>query len=160
MASNAYQGGVHIERTGSLVLPIPLAQAFPLFTAEGERSWVPGWEPQYLHPPHPSDAEGTVFRTDHGGEETFWLVLRHDPFEGAAVYGRFTPGSRLGTVKVQCVERTTSETVVNVTYSLTALSASGDEVLAAMTPQAYDAMLEEWSELIIRGVNGRPGDAT
>ena len=32
----------------SFRLEAPLASVFPLFTAEGERSWAPGWEPVIL----------------------------------------------------------------------------------------------------------------
>jgi hypothetical protein len=142
----------HVTRSGSLVLPLPLTEAFPLFTAEGERGWVPGWEPQYLHPPRPSNDQGTVFRTDHGGEETFWIVLRYEPSRGVAEYGRFTPGSRLGTVSVECTELELSRTRVQVTYALTAISDEGRDALAKMGADAYEAMLEEWRELIIQSL--------
>ena len=36
------------RRQGSFVLPLPPAQAFDLFTAEGERRWVAGWDPEIL----------------------------------------------------------------------------------------------------------------
>jgi hypothetical protein len=81
---------LHVERTGDLVLPLALDDAFPLFTPEGERAWVEGWTPEYLHPAHPAGTAGTVFRTKHGGEETLWLVLECDPPAGVAAYGRFT----------------------------------------------------------------------
>jgi hypothetical protein len=29
-------------------LNAPLARVFPLFTAQGERAWAPGWEPRIL----------------------------------------------------------------------------------------------------------------
>ena len=145
---------MHVERTGSLLLPAGRARVFPLFTAEGERAWVPGWQPQYLHPDHPSNEEGTVFRTDHGGEETLWIVIRHAPDEGLATYGRFTPGSRLGTVHVACVETSPSETRVTVTYRMTALSAGGADVLRGMTPDAYRAMLDQWQSLILPTLAG------
>lgn len=94
---------------------------------------MPGWAPEYLHPDHPSNDEGTVFRTDHGGEETPWIVLRYSPEEGSATSGRFTPGSRLGTVNVRCTAEGPSVTRVAVTYALTALSDAGSEVLRSLT---------------------------
>src|SRR5690606_39494098 len=106
----------HVEHTGEFVLPLPLDEAFPYFTPEGERAYVPGWDPEYLHPAEPSDAAGTVFRTRAEGEETLWIVLEHDPANGTAAYGRFTPGSRLGTVRVRCESEGERETRVMVTY--------------------------------------------
>lgn len=141
---------VHIERTGDFTLPIPLRHAFPLFSPEGERAWVEGWDPVYLHPEHPSTDHDTIFRTAHGDEETLWLVLRYDPARALAEYGRFSPGSRLGTVRVTCQEESPQLTRVAVVYSLTALSPAGNAVLDALTPKKYEAMLAEWRTLILR----------
>jgi len=150
---------MHVKRTGSLSLPATRERVFPLFTPEGERMWVPGWQPQYLHPDRPSNEAGAVFRTNHGGEETIWLVIRYAPDEGIATYGRFTPGSRLGTVHVECAEESPSDTRVTVTYELTALSEGGTEVLQALTAEAYASMLDHWRELILPILGAPPPDA-
>lgn len=138
----------HVEHSGSIELPLALPIAFPIFTPEGERAWVPGWAPTYLHPARPSTAPGTVFTTEHGGEHTLWLILRLEPDRGIAEYARFTPGNRLGTVRVSCVESGPGRTRVRVEYALTALAPAGNDVLSALTPAAYRAMLDEWARLI------------
>ena len=141
---------VHVERTGTLRVALPLREAFGFFSPEGERRWVAGWAPRYLHPPGtPSDAAGTVFTTDHNHEDTVWLVLRYSPVEAVAEYARLTPGSRVGTVTVTAVAQGDA-TEVQVTYRLTSLSPKGNEALDAMTPEAYAAMLREWESLIAR----------
>ena len=33
-----------VKRTASFEIDQPVAELFPLFSAEGEKSWVPGWE--------------------------------------------------------------------------------------------------------------------
>ena len=38
---------VHVERTGVVAMDLPCAEAFPLFSAEGERRWVAGWVPDH-----------------------------------------------------------------------------------------------------------------
>lgn len=146
-------GAEHVRRTGSLAVHLPPEEALPLFTAEGERTWVDGWAPEYLHVPGEGDAAtrtvipGTVFRTRHGGEETLWMVLEYDPSDGVARYARFTPGSRLGTVSVQCDgAEGGNETRVAVTYEMTAVSGEGARVLADMTDEAYGKMLAAWEE--------------
>jgi hypothetical protein len=139
---------LHVSRTGTFALPLPVADAFPLFSAEGERRWVPGWDPEYLHPTEPSNEAGTVFRTRHGGDETVWLVLTYDPVAATAEYARFTPGSRAGTVQVRCAPLGERSTRVEVSYALTALTPSGNALLEALTPAAYAAMLEEWRSRI------------
>ena len=141
---------MHVEHTGRFMLPVPLRDALPFFSPEGERAWVPGWEPEYLHPLQPSNEVGTIFRTQHHGEETLWVVLQYDPVAGLATYGRFTPESRIGTVHVQCEEVEPSRTQVTVTYALTALSAHGTGILTALTADRYAEMLKEWGEAIVR----------
>lgn len=139
---------VHVERTGAFRVNRPLAYAFALFSPEGERRWVSGWDPRYLHPRDtPSDIAGTVFQTHHNNEETEWLVLRYAPEAGIAEYVRITPGSRMGLVTVRGTERA-GATHVEVTYSLTSLSAAGTQTLEAMTEASYAAMLQEWERLI------------
>jgi hypothetical protein len=141
---------VHIERTGRFRIERPLAEAFGFLSPEGERRWVDGWVPTYMHPAGtPSDAPHTVFTTDHGGEHTVWIVLRYAPHEGVAEYVRLTPGSRVGTVTVIGHERD-GGTDVEVTYRLTSLSPAGDAALAGMNETAYAGMLGDWQARIAR----------
>lgn len=140
---------MHIERFTTIRLPIKPADALTLFTPEGERAWVPGWDPEPIHAPGGSlSREGAVFRTTHGGEETVWLVQRVDPTQGAADYVRMTPGSRLGTVHVHCTDDGEGGTIVEVGYRLTALSPAGEEALDATTPEAFEADIRGWREAI------------
>lgn len=119
-----------------------------MFSPEGERAWIPTWDPAYLHPDHPSNDPGTLFRTTHGDEETLWLVLTYSPSEATARYARFSPGSRVGTVQVRCHEEAPARTRVSVSYSLTGISPAGNAVLTALTPEKYAAMLYDWQEAI------------
>ena len=144
---------VHVERTGALRVNRPLAQAFPLFSPEGERRWVTGWIPEYLHPRGvASDAPGTVFQTHHNDEETQWLVLRYSPADGVAEYVRITPGSRIGVVTIRATERGAT-TDVEVTYKLTSLSEAGTRTLDGMTVASYAAMLQDWERLIHEAID-------
>jgi hypothetical protein len=148
---------LHVERTGEITLPLPLGHCFPLFSPEGERAWVQGWDPQYLHPDHPSNAPGTLFRTTHNGEETLWLVLTYSPSAATARYCRFSPTSRVGTVQVHCQEEAPGRTRVGISYALTAITPAGNAVLAALTPEKYAAMLHDWQEAIIDSQGPRQG---
>jgi hypothetical protein len=142
---------VHIERSGTLRVNRPLSEAFPFFSPEGERRWVAGWEPTYLHPTVASAAAGTVFETHHNDEHTLWLVLRYAAADGVAEYVRVTPGSRIGLVTVRAAERA-GNTDVEVRYSMTSLSEGGVRALTAMTEEAFAAMLREWESLIAAAV--------
>lgn len=140
---------MHIERSTTIHLPIEPTEALSLFTPEGEREWVTGWEPEPIHAPDGSlSREGAVFRTRRGGEETLWLVLRVDAQRGVADYVRITPGSRLGTVRVRCRSDGAGGSNVEVGYRLAALSPGGANELEAITPQAFEADIRGWRKAI------------
>src|SRR5919205_3128683 len=93
---------VRVSLSGDVRVGLPPAEAFDLFTPEGERRWAEGWEPAWVHPAPGALAPGAVFRTAHGGEETVWLVVDADRASGRVRYARDTPGNRIGTVEVRC----------------------------------------------------------
>ena len=136
-----------VVRTHHFELPMAPGEAFDLFTPEGERAWAKGWEPRYLHPRDGRATAGMVFTTGHGGEETLWTMTRHEPETGIAEYLRVTPGSRMGTVRVQCSEAAAG-TQVTVTYALTALTPEGNATLQALDASAYEAFIESWGSSI------------
>lgn len=119
---------VHIEVSGTIRVAAPVAGAFSFFTPKGERTWVAGWEPEYLHPAGGILCEGLTFRTQHGGEETLWLVS-HLAAPHEADYVRVTPGSRMGVVTVRVAAAGDAVSDVTVSYRLTSLSAAGDSVV-------------------------------
>jgi hypothetical protein len=134
----------HLERAGVVRVAAPLGEAFMFFTPEGERLWVPGWDPEFLHPTGGGQCEGAVFRTDAGGEEALWLIAVLEPEAGIAEYVRVVPGSRMGTVTVKAQSKGPFETAVHVVYRLTSLSPAGNDALAAFDG-GFDDMMAEWA---------------
>lgn len=132
---------------GSFELPLDAAAAFDLFTAEGERRWVEGWDPTVLSACGGTEA-GAVFLTDHGGEHSIWTVIEADRSAGKLMYSRVTPGRRAGTVGVE-ISPITDGARVNVAYDLTALGPDGEAAVMAMDREGYAAMLAEWRRLIL-----------
>jgi hypothetical protein len=43
---------MRVRLTGSFVLAGSLSTVLPVFTAEGERQWAPGWEPVWADEAH------------------------------------------------------------------------------------------------------------
>src|SRR5687768_15099121 len=132
------------RETGGFELPLPIGEAFKLFTAEGERLWVPGWAPEVLGPL--PQAAGLVFLTGVGAERTIWTVIESD-HGGHVVYSRVTPGSRAGLVEVR-LSLLGERTRVDVSYDLTALSDEGESALDAYAGEAFAEMLATWERLI------------
>jgi hypothetical protein len=145
---------VHIDVSGTLRVAAPPGEAFRFFTPEGERRYVPGWDPEYLHPSDGALVEGLTFRTTHGGEQTIWLVSAYDPGGGAVDYVRVTPDSRIGTVAIRLAparagdgSRDDAATDVTVTYRLTSLSSAGDLKLAAFEA-SFPQQMASWERAI------------
>jgi hypothetical protein len=134
----------------SFRLDAPLARVFPLFTAEGERSWAPGWEPVILSG---AVERGSAFATrSHTGIETTWIVADYRPTDGRVSYARLAQGSNIGLVDVTC---TAAEggTVVTVRYTLTGVSEQGRAfVQEFLEPERYSRMIEEWRVMTSRAL--------
>ena len=141
---------LHIEHSATLTVMASKATTLALFTPEGERAWVPDWNPEYLFSRDGGNGVDTAFRTTHGGEETLWMVLSHDLDDGSVGYARITPGSRMGTVMVDVEPIDATSCWVEVTYEMTALSQAGNAVLRASTPEAFGRMIADWERDIAR----------
>ena len=151
---------VHVNVSGTVRVAAPLTEAFRFFTPEGERLYVPGWAPEYLHPEEGTLAEGLTFRTKHGGEDTIWLVSKYEPDYGAIDYLRITPDSRIGIVMVRLASSPGEGeapglplTDVTVTYRLTSLSTAGDRKLAAFEA-AFADQIASWERSIAAVLKG------
>lgn len=143
------------RRRGSFDLAIPAEEAFDLFTAEGERRWVAGWDPTILSACGALE-RGAVFLTDHGSEATIWTVIAADRGAGRLLYSRVAPGRRAGTVEVG-IEPDGSDSTIHVAYDMTALGPDGETVVAGMDEPGFAAMLGEWKRLIDAATGDQPG---
>ena len=140
------------ERAHDFTVALPLADAFQLFTPEGERVWAEGWNPQYLQPADGRATRGMVFTTAHGNEDTIWMMVRHEPTQGLVEYVRCTPGSRMGRVLVQCSGLDERRTRVNVVYALTGLSEKGNEQIRKLDEAHHRHFIDSWATAIERAV--------
>lgn len=134
------------KQQGSFTLPLRPTEAFDLFTAEGERRWVDGWEPDILSSCGATEP-GAVFLTNHGGERTIWTVIEADRAAGRLLYSRVSPGRRAGTVEVRISPDGSGSTIV-VAYDITALGQEGEDDVRKMDEAGFAEMLREWERLI------------
>ncbi len=135
-----------IELTGEVRVDLPPDKAWILFTPEGERSWVEGWDPHYPAG-EVSEQVGTVFLTG----PIVWVVVDFEP--GRFVrYARTTPGDRAGLVTVSF--RADAEgTIATVTYTLAALSGSAAADLDTFAA-GYPEFLASWERMIAASLGG------
>jgi hypothetical protein len=131
-------------------MAVPAADLFPLFSPEGEKLWVPGWD--YEKVTEGAELrEGYIFLTrahDHAATEAIWIVKRCDPLTHFVQFYKIEPGDKVGVVTVKCSELAPSRSRVEVTYDYTALSASGETFVSAFDEAAYEAFIAEWQRLL------------
>jgi hypothetical protein len=133
--------------TGSIPVSLPPDEAFPLFTATGERTWVDGWDPQFPGQVDDETEPGTVFTTAHGQHGTTWTVVRREGHRLVA-YSAVSDGDRAALITVG-LEPTATGSRVTVTHDVTALvptANAGVEAFAA----GYDEYLLGWRDRIAR----------
>lgn len=123
--------------------------AFAFFTPEGERDWVPDWDPVYAEG-EPSETSGTIFTTQVGGLRTIWLVQGIDRDACKASYVRVTPGRHAGIVRVGCADGPDGRCRVDVTYEMSLLPGSEPAVMDAYDEEPFQDMMAEWEAQIIK----------
>ena len=137
---------MRLQTSGQFDVALPAADAIGLFTPEGERAWVPGWDPVYPSG-QPSENSGTVFITRSGGVKTTWVVLEVDRSQATASYARTTPGYHAGVVLVRCADTASGHSTVSVIYDMTLLDTDPAE-LDAYAEGNFELMMQEWSDAV------------
>jgi Polyketide cyclase / dehydrase and lipid transport len=136
---------MRIRCSDTIRVAAPLEETFPLFTASGERRWVPGWDPAFPMPTDDETQPGTVFVTAHGDAVTNWVVTAAEP-PTTISYSRCTPGEAAGTVTIICTSGVDS-TEVEVSYDLTALTPAAEPALQTFAHQ-FRSFLDRWQTMI------------
>ena len=144
--------GVHVERTGAVAMALPAAQAFRLFNAEGERRWVAGWDPRYVHPVAPGAGEGVVFQTDKRDVGTAtWVQTRHEPATGVPSFVCVVPDHHVAVVDVAVTPDGEGRSRASVRYRMTSLLPDADDFVRAFG-EAFEDFMAHWAEAIRRHI--------
>src|SRR5262245_64588568 len=137
---------VSIDLSGGFSIASPVATVFELFSPLGEKRWVPGWNPELLHPPGVDWAQGLIFKTKEQRGEVVWIVTRLDRARHEAEYFRTEPGRYAAKVRVECQPRDSTNTQVTVTYTYVGLSEAGNREISAMSKADYHDKMKRWQE--------------
>jgi len=128
----------------------PVDVVFPLFSPEGEKYWVPGWD--YKNIMGSTDLfEDYIFVTenhDHAASDAIWLVKNYDPGSHSVVFYKVEPEEKVGIITVICDAISHSKTCVSVAYEYIALSEEGNKFVAGFTNDEYKKFIEEWRQLL------------
>jgi hypothetical protein len=124
----------------------------PLFGADKERVWAPGWNPNFVWPASAADQRGMVFRVDHGDLHAAWINTQFDLKNGNVQYAYVIPNA-LATLITIKLEPLGNETHISVLYERTALSADANGHVQHLAEQDRKAGAE-WEDQINKYLRG------
>lgn len=136
--------------TKSFELDVPIDELFPLFSPEGEKLWVPGWDYKNIMETTELSAD-YVFLTknhDHGTTDAIWIVKAYDPGSYLVQFYKIEPEHKLGIVTVKCSTLKASKTKIQVTYKYIALSTAGEAFVLGFSESDYEKYIDEWQKLL------------
>ena len=137
-----------VSRSGSFDLPCSADTAFPLFSPEGEREWVKGWDPRPVFPNRIVFGRDTVFREGNADEEAVWTIIDANLQTHRAEYVRLAPASHAAHIVVQAEPVGPERSHVVVSYTVTAFGEHAATLLEAFSEKAYEAKMRNWREQI------------
>ena len=143
---------VHVDRRGVVPMALPFEEAFALFNAVGERRWVAGWNPRFVHPLEPLAGEGVVFQTTGTDTGTAtWVQTTHEPSAGSASFVYVVPDHRVAMVDVGVKHDGEGRSRASVRYRMTSLSPDADDFVRAFG-EAFEDNMVQWAEAIQRHI--------
>ena len=150
--------------SGKMNIKGPVEKVFPLFDPVNESKWIPEWQIQVVYQEEEGViSEGMVFLTDTGESEglwndlefqeasskaRIWNILAFDLSQHFVKYQYVWPGKVLVQVEVSCEETATQNTEVTMTYSLTALSESGNTMVQQWSTESMKSRLTGWEKAV------------
>ena len=139
-----------VKHSEKFTVAQPIDILFPLFSAEGEKLWVPGWDYENIMG-HTDLHEDYVFLTqhhDHAASKAIWLVKRYEPESYSVQFYKVEPEDKVGIISVHCKPIEKNRTEVGVTYEYIGLGDSGNAFIKGFTPDVYRDFISEWERLL------------
>ena len=138
------------KHTAAFEMTQPIEKLFPLFSPEGEKSWVPGWD--YVNVMGTTElSENYVFLTtrhDHASTEAIWVAKSYQPESGRVQFYKIEPGDKVGVISVQCSEKGRERTQVEVSYEYIAIAEKGERFVESFDEKAHADFIGEWETLL------------
>ena len=120
---------------------------FPLLCPERETEWLDGWQYSMIFSETGLVEDGAVFSTTQEGEEdTVWIVTNHDPENLTVTFARFTHNSRTCVLKISILPKDEKNSCVDIVYTYTGLSASGNDFIDNFTEEAFLEAVTFWEK--------------
>jgi hypothetical protein len=145
---------LHVRHDFTLTVPAPYARTFPLFGADRERVWSPGWAPVFVYPDPAADTAGMVFTVSHEHLRSVWVNTAFDAGTGHVQYVSVIAGALVTVIDMHVRALDAGHTGVTVSYERTALAPEAAEHVRALGDRDA-ASGPAWQEALSRYVNAR-----
>jgi len=123
----------HLSTTTSFVVKAPIQRAAPLFGPAGMQCWLGGhMQAEFIHSQSPQNVAGAVFTMQQGPQKSTWVNTMLNVKAGKMQYASFTPGSMVLVVDVRMTAAGKDSTRVELTHTVTPLSAEAREAMKSM----------------------------
>ena len=146
---------VHTEERFVFTAHAPMEKVAPLFGADRERVWAPGWNPQFLHPLPAADAQGMVFTVAHDHLKSIWVNTEFNLKDGRVQYAHAIPDMLVTVITIR-MKSEGNQTQVEVQYDRTALSPEADAHVQHLAKQDRNAG-PDWEKQINQFLEKREG---
>ena len=140
-------GLAHARTEFRFTASAPYHRVAPLFGAEAERNWAPGWEPEFVFPVPPRDQEGAVFLIRHGQDASTWTTTAFDLVAGHVQYVYTMNAALVTLIDIHLTREGAHKTGVSVVYERTALTPEANDHVAHLA-QHDKGFGKEWQQQI------------
>ncbi len=145
--------GARAKQTASIITDQPVDKVFPLFSAEGEKKWVPGFD--YINPMDSSEMYEDFFFTirldgqpkDGKGDFVF-IVKKYDLKEHVLELYRIIPGKTFALFSIKSEALSEEKTKTTITLEQTGTTERGNEIVKAFTAEAHANEMSQWKQWI------------
>jgi hypothetical protein len=148
-----------IKHQVSFEMNYPAEELFPLFSAEGEKYWMPGWDYENImgstemHEDYIFLTSGhhnsDLHRAGHPAEtKVIWLVKRYEPATYFIQLYGVHPFDKVGIISVQCKPISEDLTEVEVAYEFIGLSEKGNNFIKGYTAEVFETFIGHWPKLL------------
>jgi hypothetical protein len=145
-AGNAGAARAHTAEKFGFVANGMMEEVAPLFGAEKERVWSPGWNPQFVHPVPAKDELGMVFIAAHSHFQAVWVNTEFDLKKGRIQYAYMIPETMVSLITLRLTPQG-PQTRVEVEYDRTSLSTEANGQVRSMAEQDHVAG-PEWEKQV------------
>ncbi len=136
-----------ITRTYTQRLVAPPDNVFPLLCPVREKDWAGEWDYEMIYSQSGLAELDCTFKTQHPGTpDTIWVMTRYEPENLYVEFLNITPDLRTAKIDITLTDNLDGTTTAQITYTYTALSERGNHLLADVTEEHFDWLMEMWEQ--------------